>query len=299
MSAQIFRISDTGSQGNRIGILRRLYDADYLQIFAVLHQFFHIFIVVRLVGPDLVLAVILIIVCAVHHLKRGSEDVFIRVASYMIRCVHLFLVNELLDHFVQFHRVPQTKGIQHEVTDSAAGSQYYHTFIIIFRPAACHHLILVFVKTFIFRHFVENIRTHHGGHHAVGAAAGAKPKGGKGLIRIHLADTVSVFTVNLRHRVIGILDRTDILVNSAVSMIQILLQGFQVIGIHGGKHIRHHLDNIDISGLLLCFPGSAGRHHHRRRKIESGTLDLQRIFRQRLFLHRMNIGIHSGGQRQD
>ena len=62
MISQLCRIIDTGSKQGSVGILRWLHDTDHFQVFPVFHQFFHIFIIIRFVFPDLVFTVVAVIV---------------------------------------------------------------------------------------------------------------------------------------------------------------------------------------------------------------------------------------------
>ena len=95
---------------------------------------------------------------------------------------------------------------------------------------------------------------------------------------MHLADLIPIFFINLRLRIIRILNRIRILFNSAVTAVQIGFQRFQIIGVHSGEHICYHIDHIDISLLFFLSSGFLSAFYHRG-KVDTGTLDLQRIFR--------------------
>ena len=57
---------------------------------------------------------------------------------------------------------------------------------------------------------------------------------------------------------------------------------------------------MDVPLLCLTVLRSVSRiAHHYRCKIKSRTLDLERIFRECLFLHLLDIGVNTGRQRQD
>ena len=64
--------------------------------------------------------------------------------------------------------------------------------------------------------------------------------------------------------------------NAAFITVQVNLQRLQIIGIHFGEHISHHLGN---SYFPIFFPTlRCGCSHHHRGKIHSCALYLQRIF---------------------
>ena len=111
---------------------------------------------------------------------------------------------------------------------------------------------------------------------------------------MHLADLIAILFIDQRLYIIGIFHCVRVLFNSAVPAVKISLQRFQVIGVHCGKHIRHHLHYMNISLLILCAASFVA--YHNRRKIKACALNLKGVFRECLFLYLMNIVIHSGRQ---
>ena len=267
MTHQRYRIIDTRCQCRCLGILTRLYNSYNLQILALIHQILHVFFIVRLIFPDIILTVILIIIRTVHQFELLTQDIIIGIFSQIFRCLDIFLISKLPDHIIQFHLVSESQCIQHKVTDTSVWSEYQHTLMVILRPASCLHLILILIELCILRHLIEHVGAHHRWHHTVWACCRAKSQRYKRLIRIHLAYTVFVLSVNLRCHSVRILYCGRILFNPGLVTVQILLERLQVIGIHLGKHVGHHLHDLHfvITFLLLITRVRHGRcisHHH-------------------------------------
>ena len=270
-------IADPCSEKGSVGVFPWLYDPYDLQVFSLIDQTLHIFFVVCLISPHLVLIVIFIIICAVCQFKGDPQDILIGIGSHVFRDFHIFFIDELADHIVQLHRIPQSQGVQHKITDASPGSQHQHALVVFFRPASRLHLILIHIQIGVFRHLVKHVGAHHGGHHTAGAAGRTKPQGFKRAVRIYPADPVLFLEIDLRDNIVRILNGVGIFLNTAVPAVQIFFQRLQIVGVHSRKHIGDHIDDIDIPGFLLLFScGIPGKH---RRKVYPRTLDLQRIFR--------------------
>ena len=167
MLCQSGRISDPGSQCHRIGILRRLHDSNYLDILSMFHNLFHIGFIVGFISPYLILTVVYIVIRTVDQFKFDAQEIFIRVASHILRGCDILFIDKLPDHLVQFHRISKTQGVEKKITHTAVGHKNNDTFMLIFRPAPCFDVVLSFVKRRVFRHLIEHICTHHGGHHCI------------------------------------------------------------------------------------------------------------------------------------
>ena len=116
---------------------------------------------------------------------------------------------------------------------------------------------------------------------------------------MYLPYRVPLFPVDLRDHIVRILDGVSILLDPALPAVQIFFQRLQVIGIHCGKHIRHHLDHMDVSGFFLF---TSSRHFiadHDGTEIKARALDLKGIFRESLLFNILDIIIHPRGKRQD
>ena len=272
------RITDPCCEKSAVGILPWLYDPHDLQVFPLVYQIIHVFFVICLISPDLILVIIFIVICAVYQFKGDPQDILIGISSHIFRDFYVFFIDKLTDHVIQLHRIPQSHGIQHKITDTSPGCQDQHTLIVIFRPASCLYIILIHIQVGIFRHLIKHIRAHHRRHHAAGTAGRTKPQSFKRAVRIYPADIIIFLEIDLRYYIIGVFNGVGIFLNIAVTAVQIFFQRLQVIGVHGRKHICDHIDDIDISGLFLLLSSGSipGKH---RRKIHSRTLDLKGIFR--------------------
>ena len=114
---------------------------------------------------------------------------------------------------------------------------------------------------------------------------------------MNLPDLIPVFLIDLRFHAVRILDRIRIIFHTALPAVKICFQRGQIVGIHGGKHIRHHLHHMDVPAFILrAAPLIA---HHDRREIKTRALDLQRVFGQGLLLHLFDVIIHARGKGQD
>ena len=94
---------------------------------------------------------------------------------------------------------------------------------------------------------------------------------------MHLAHCIPLFPVDLRSYIVGILNGIRVFFDPALPAVQIFFERLQVIGIHSGKHIRHHLDHADIAGLFLLLIPCGFIADHDGAEIKSGALDLKGI----------------------
>ena len=161
MLSKSLRIANPRCQSGSICIFRCLYDSDDFKFFALIHEFLHIFLIIGFILPDLVLAVIFVAVRHINQFKSFSNNILIGICSDICRSVHIFFIDKFLDHFVQFHLIPQSQSIKEKITHASVRSQHQYTFIIILRPASRLHIILVLIKPLRLRHFIKNIGTHH------------------------------------------------------------------------------------------------------------------------------------------
>ena len=120
MLCQGRRIADPCVQEESVRILRRLYNAHDRDILAVLHEIFHIFFVICLIPPYLVLAVILVVFRAVDELERDADDIVIGVRSHILRRVYILFVDKLLDHLIQLHGIAKSQRVQQKIADAPA-----------------------------------------------------------------------------------------------------------------------------------------------------------------------------------
>ena len=283
MISQLCRIIDTGSKQGSVGILRWLHDTDHFQVFPVFHQFFHIFIIIRFVFPDLVFTVIAVIIRSIDQFKGGSQNILITVCADIIRSIHIFILHKLFDHIVKFHGISESQCVQEKIADTSVRSHNYHTFVITFRPATCFYIILVFIQILLSRHLIKHICAHHRGHHTICTRRRTKPQRSKGFVRINLTNLISIFvqSKDLRCCAVTVFHGFCVFADFLFMIIQIFFQRFQVIGVHRGEHICDHLHNIDliVVFLLRVFIICPHVHRHHGSQVKPGTLDLQWIFR--------------------
>ena len=167
----------------------------------------------------------------------------------------------------------------------------------------CLDLILILVEIGGFGKGAEHIGAHHAAHHAVSVTAGTQPNRCKGLIRVHLAHAVPVLAVDLRLNVIGVLNDRRIVLHTALAAVQPALQALQIVRVdpreYTGEQAAHgHRVRIILFCLLVPVPILLAAGHHGG-EIHTGGQDLHRVLRKRLPLHRGDIVIDAGGERQD
>ena len=167
MLCQRNRIADPGIKEQSVRVLRRLHHAHDGDIFPVLYEVLHVLLVVGLIPPYLILAVILVIIRTVDELECDADDVLVGIGAHIVRRFHIFLVNELLDHLVQLHRITKPQCIEHEIADPSARGEHKDALIVVLRPVPCLHVVLALIQPGILRHLIEHIRAHHGGHQTV------------------------------------------------------------------------------------------------------------------------------------
>ena len=167
MLCQGSRVADPAAQEQSVCILCRLHHTHDGDILSVRHKALHVFLVVGLIPPNLVLAVILVIIRTVDELECDANDVLVGIGAHIVRRFHIFLVNELLDHLVQLHRITKPQCIEHEIADPSARGEHKDALIVVLRPVPCLHVVLALIQPGILRHLIEHIRAHHGGHQTV------------------------------------------------------------------------------------------------------------------------------------
>ena len=197
MSGKCRRIANSCCEHRCCGTFCRLYDSYNSKVLPICHQFFHVSTVVRFVLPDLVFWIIFVIIRTVYKLEAGSENLITGIGFSILWRLNCFLCHKFLHHIIQLFTVPKAQCVLEKIADISMWGKHQHTFLVIFRPSAGFHIILIFVQFFILRHFVEHICTHGRRHNAVGGT-GAKTHGGKGFVRIYLADAVFFLAENLR-----------------------------------------------------------------------------------------------------
>ena len=105
---------------------------------------------------------------------------------------------------------------------------------------------------------------------------------GQRLVGVHLAKLIGVGAVYLRSHVVGVFDGVRVLVDVALTAVQVLLQRRQIVRADAGEHVGDHLGDAYLSWLPSGFPVvplPGGRAQHHGGHVEAGALDLQRVLR--------------------
>ena len=142
---------------------------------------------------------------------------------------------------------------------------------------------------------MKNIRIHIGSHHGVAHHVRKQHAG------IYLQNAIrGIFRKNQRLDAIAVFDGIDSMAYHIHILIQIHLEGSQVIGADLGKHLGdhrlfHHRPLFRILGTRRsrAHRGHCGSH------IRCFRLNGQRIVGKSIFLDLINILLETGGQRHD
>jgi len=70
------------------------------------------------------------------------------------------------------------------------------------------------------------------------------------MVRVHLADGIAVFAVDLRRDGVGIFDGICVVGNAVRTAVKVLFQGSEIVGVHGGEHVGH--DFLDFDFILFA-----------------------------------------------
>ena len=77
-----------------------------------------------------------------------------------------------------------------------------------------------------------------------------RPSERKRLVRVHLADGIAVFAVDLRRDGVGIFDGICVVGNAVRTAVKVLFQGSEIVGVHDGEHVGH--DFLDFDFILFA-----------------------------------------------
>ena len=222
-------VIDSGGEHGGCDALCGLHHAHDCELLSLRHKLAQEGFVARMVGQHAELLVIGIVVRSVHKAVGDADHIVVGKTGDVLRHIHILLRGKLLHHVVELLAVAQAERVEHQVAHVSAGGQHQHAFVVSFRPAPGFHLILVFIKRRVLRHFMERVGAHHGGHHAVAGGSRADSQRGEGLIRVHLPVIAVLPQVNLRGDAVGIGDRLQIGFDSAAARLKVFLERGQVI----------------------------------------------------------------------
>ncbi len=161
-------IIDPIRQDRRGRVLQRPHHADDRDVLAVPYQLPHVAFIVPLVRPDIIFAVILIVVCRVHQFIGGPDDLIIRVEIPVFHFRYLAAFHGLIDQIHIFIKVLQTQRIDHIIRHGPRGADHQDALVVVLRPAPGHDLIGIDIEILIFGHLEKGAqhgerRRHHAG----------------------------------------------------------------------------------------------------------------------------------------
>ena len=199
--------------------------------------------------------------------------------------------------------VKDAEHVECHFADAVVLTDNKHDLIGARRPMAtlADQLILLIEQVLIAEHF-----THHAEH--------ARLLDHTAHAREHVAHVVedlggadarcAVGGVDLQIKVVGVFDVADRVLDLVVMLLQILLEGNEVV-LDSGSHRRHHRAErvvyVDLVGVRI-FDIVLGNLHHSRehRGVVGGrSLKGQRIGREGVLLHRINVSLNTVGQREN
>ena len=289
MLGQLRQVGDAGREGRGCHARLRADDADDVQRLAAVNQLSHIGVVIRHILPHAVLLVVAVAVAGVDELEGDLHQLVVGPAQRFAGIIDLLAGYDVGHHLAQILLVAQAEGVGHEVRHAARVGQHQQQLVVFFGPAPGQHVILRFEQRRVVDHFGENVgvgeghgrhRPHHRGKQRVGVDLQQ--------LAVHVGG------VELRRNAVAVLQGVDAVLHLVVVLGEVFLEGGQVVAADLSKDLRHH--------LLLA--DGAGRHviaarHHRAERAEHGChigrfgVDGQRVGRERILLHRVDIARHS------
>ena len=194
----------------------------------------------------------------------------------------------------------QPQGVFEEVGDVAVLVQDQDDLVRAARPGSGDHVVRGGIQRGRGGHLIEGVRQHHRpegtraetGFHLLHRLVGADLHGRLGRVGL----------VDLRDDVVVVLDRVDHRVDAAAVIVQVGLEGGQVVGLRIADRVGEgaQLRDADLAvGRGLRILRVRGRHGQRGRHVDAGFLDRQRIRAQRLLFSFRDIGVGAVGQRED
>ena len=194
----------------------------------------------------------------------------------------------------------ETQGVFEEVGNVAVLIQDQDDLVRAARPGAGDHVVRGGVQRGGRGHLIEGVRLHHRpegpgtetGFHLLHRLVGADLHGRLGRVGL----------VDLRDDVVVVLNRVNHRIDVAAVVVQVGLEGGQVVGLRVADRIGEgaKLGDADLAvGRGLRVFGIRGRHGQRGCHVDARFLDRQRIRAQRFLFGFGDIGIGSVGQRED
>jgi len=121
----------------------RLDDAGDVQFLTAVHEISHEIGVGTLIGPDIVGRVERIVIGGIHHLERHIHDLVVAERLVAVgRGDDRLVIDQLLNHGVQFGGIAKAHGVQHEIAHPAVVGQHHDDLVVAGRPVAGDNVVL-------------------------------------------------------------------------------------------------------------------------------------------------------------
>ena len=270
------------------------HDANDLQFLPGSRQIFHIASVAGHILPDPIFSIIAVEVSGIHQAEFQFHQLFVLPLHRLLIGPAGLPLHDGLHLCLQLGRTLHAQGIGHIVGDTGGIRQNKDHFRVILRPPAPDHLILGFQQFPVVDHFIEHIGVHVGTHSGTAGEVG-KQAGGIGLDQ-PLPD----LPVDGGPDAVAVAHHVHRMFDFAVILLQIGLEGCQVIPAHLGEHGADHL-LLPYHALRqlggLGYGGAEGRQGrgHIRRLLLQG----QGVIGQGIRLDLVDVFLKARGQRHD
>ena len=251
------------------------------------------------------------------ELEGAGAEIFIGPA--LLRGVDLLLIHGGVHRVLHLSFGLQAHGVHDKVGDLVVFVHKEDDLIIVFRPVAVEHIILCFdqiadgLAVLAGEHLLPDV---HGGIVAaelikIGCIVAAVHAAHHALQELHHvgADDVAVgvLRVDGKVEIVGILDGGKVFMDGAVRVVEVGAERFEIVrlrvgGVQAVHQVIHDRRGIDAAILVLDLLALGLRAHERcdhGGHIHGFGLDRDRVGRERILLHAVDVVLNPGGQRQD
>ena len=251
------------------------------------------------------------------ELEAAAAQIFIAPAA--LRRVDLLFVHGLHHGVADVVHALEPEGVERQVGNFIVFVHNEHDLVVILRPGAIDHVVLVLRRGAHERAVLAGQQLLPDVEAGVEATHGVKV--GRVVAAVHgLHDVlqqlgrvglddgaVGILGIDGEAHVIRVLDAADIVVDLVVGVFEIFLELRQVVRLagraadHGVEHAVHDRVGVDlievvrIRTVILC--ARHGREHPGH--VHGVCLDRQRVGRERLLLHGVDVGLKAVRERQN
>ena len=294
MAGQILGVGNTGAEQRGGGSLLGADNAHHRKFHAVFNQGLHMLCTAGHILPDRVFFVIAVEAGRIHQLKFQIQQFIVGPAAQFPFYLRLFATHDLLDHLLQALRIFQAQSIGHVIGNRVGIRQHKDHFVIAFRPASPYHFILGFQQLNVVDHLIEHIGIHIGGH------GGAARYFAEELCRVDLQNILGIIGKDLRTDSVAVTYCGNGMGDTLQILLQIGLEGSQIVLAHLGKHGSNHLPLTHHTFRQVRYLGEGGTVGRQScRHVVRLGLQCQGIIGQGVRLDLVNIVLKAGGQRHD